>query len=613
MASLHQNDAQYVLKLQDIRVNYGQIRALQHVNLRLMPSEVHALVGEHGAGKSSLGMIASGMLTPDSGSIIFDGQTFQTFSRKTAHELGIEIAHQHIHSLSDCFTIAENFFLTRAPFRKLLWKQEMINAATSFFDRYQIGLDPLKMVEDLTFSERIFVDILKLLYAQPKLLILDEVLEKLSPPALEKIISTLKIFKEDGLSILFITHSIDEMYNIADRISIIKNGEILLTDDVNHLDRIHLIKMAYMQLSEESDIQDMNTEFYQFLKYNEAILRNLPVNLIITDNDQRIKLVNEHCKHYFDLEKKSYLNLPLEQLFSSPNEEVIQLIKRAFASKEGKTLYQVPITFQHGTAITNITSFPIYDGSFRIGTILILEDVTEYDQLQKQVILSEKLASVGLLAAGVAHEINNPLEIIYNNLSYIKYNFQDAKLHEAIEEVHEEVSSITQIVSNLHSFSDNRASVHEELDINDLIRDIVSLLKYSARAKQIAITFEPYQDDILIRASKNEIKQVLLNLFKNSFEAMPSGGAISIHTLPVTEDGMQNARIQFRDTGSGIQAENPNDIFLPFFSTKKGQEKNLGLGLSVSYGIIKKYHGVISVENIDGSGCQFTITLPQAG
>jgi signal transduction histidine kinase len=116
----------------------------------------------------------------------------------------------------------------------------------------------------------------------------------------------------------------------------------------------------------------------------------------------------------------------------------------------------------------------------------------------------------------------------------------------------------------------------------------------------------------MIQANKHEIRQVFLNLLKNSFEAMPAGGDIHIETTQITEDGVNVAKIIFQDTGSGICDENPNNIFLPFYSTKKGRGKNLGLGLSVSYGIIKKYHGTISVENSDHSGCRFLIHLPQS-
>jgi signal transduction histidine kinase len=111
-------------------------------------------------------------------------------------------------------------------------------------------------------------------------------------------------------------------------------------------------------------------------------------------------------------------------------------------------------------------------------------------------------------------------------------------------------------------------------------------------------------------ANKNEIKQVILNLLKNSFEAMPSGGNIFIDTIKINKKNSDVVSIRFKDTGVGITDKNPYNVFLPFYSTKKGKVENFGLGLSISYGIIKKYNGNIKVENFNNSGCQFTITFP---
>jgi len=418
--------------------------------------------------------------------------------------------------------------------------------------------------------------------------------------------------KASGASILLITHRIDEVFDLADRVSVVKNGEILITDHVRNIDRINLIKMAYMQLSAEQQVEDLNKEFYHLLKYNEAILRHLPVNLIVTDDARRIKMVNDYCKQTFDLQKASYFNVPLTELLASNHADVLNLLHHDEAHRTELILYQVPVALNNISVTCNLKTFPIYDGNFLIGTILIIEDMTEYQRLQKQVILSEKLASVGLLAAGVAHEINNPLEIIYTYLSFMKFKFRAPEFHEALDTLHEQISHIANIVSNLLSFSDKNTILNEEIELNSEIRNVVNLVKHNATYKHIHIRFEPLADDLLIRANKHEIRQVILNLLKNSFEAMPAGGDIFIKTALRRQTAGDAVQLTFQDTGPGISDDNPNNIFLPFYSTKKGTKDNLGLGLSVSYGIIQKYHGTMSVQNIAGAGCQFEITLPPA-
>lgn len=602
---------QSLLKLEDITLDYGDFRALNHLHFEVARAEVHALVGEHGAGKSSLAQLMSGMLAPQSGWILFGGQVYRALSLVDAVKSGIAIVHQHALSLNKYFTVAENFFLTSAFPHVFLFQKRAFRAVQAFFDQHQIDLDPTSLVKDLPVADQIFVDILKQIYLQPTLLILDEALEKLTTSAFTTIVRIVMALKQAGTSFVLITHRLDDIYNLADRVSIIKHGEILVTDEVKNIDKINLIKMAYTQLSSEHSVDNLNTEFYQLLKYNEAILRNLPVNLIVTDNTYRIKMVNEHCKQYFHLEHPSYLNVPVDDLLAENTEEVRTLVQNLLVSHEEKTFYQIPLIINNRRIISNIKTFPIYDGAFLIGQIIIIEDITEYDHLQKQVVLSEKLASVGLLAAGVAHEINNPLEIISNSLSYLKYHISHEELREAIDDIHEAMSGIAAIVSNLHAFSDNTQSLIEELDLNAIIHSMLHLIKHNAQYKHIVIHFAPSEAELPIRANKNEIKQVILNLLKNSFEAMPAGGEIFITTLLTYQNGANVVQLTFKDTGPGIGDDNPNNIFLPFYSTKKGSEHNLGLGLSVSYGIIKKYNGTITVENLPHqAGCQFLITLP---
>lgn len=614
MASPCQNDPDTLLELRGISLNYGPVRVLKNVGLTLGYAEVHAVVGEHGAGKSSLGLVLNGFHKPSAGTICFAGKEYAAFTMPLALKLGIHMIYQQA-QLYEQFTVAENLFLSNPQIKRFAWpsKTRFIKAARDLLAHYNFDLDPATPLQNLHVSDQTIIELLKHLYLRPKLLILDEVFERLASPARYKILPLLMELKQAGTSFLFITHRVDDIYSLADRVSILRNGEILVTDAVSHLDKINLITMAYTQIAaEERQIENINQEFYHLLRYNEAILRNLPINLVVTDTDHRIKLVNEHCKQHFQLAATAYLDRPVADLLAE-SQDTLQILTDALNSGESQTFYQLPLTLNGLSTINNIKTFPIYDGSHRIGSIITIEDITEHDQLQKQLILSEKLASVGLLAAGVAHEINNPLEIIYNYLSYLKYNVRGQELQDAVQYIHAEIGSITNIVSNLHAFSDHRSKMStEEFDLNDLIWTMLNLLQHHARHKAIEMRFDPSPTALFILANKNEIKQVLLNLFKNSFEAMPSGGEIAIETRVISENEQPYAQIVFRDTGSGIGDDNPNNIFLPFYSTKHGQENNLGLGLSVSYGIIKKYQGTITVENLAERGCQFIITLPQA-
>ena len=596
----------------NISLNYGAAKALSHLNLAIRRAEIHAVVGEHGAGKSSLGMILCGLLKPQNGHILVNGLPYRSLNLQSARKLGIEMVQQQTLSLNPYFSIADNFTLDSRPFYKLWRKKKALQTARDFLKEWDLThINPALLVNRLGAPDQLFVDILKHLYRCPSLLILDETLEKLTTAHYNAIVAIFQRLKQQGRSILLITHRIDDVYQLADRVSVIKHGEILLSDEVKNIDKINLIKMAYMQVSEQNT-DNLNREFHQLLKYNEAILRNLPINLIVTDHENNIRLVNDYCRQSFELEQASFLNRPLAQVVTSPNNEVVDFLNHALSYREEHAFYQAPLRVKQQEIIGNIKTFPIYDGSLFMGTMLTIEDVTEFDQLQKQVVLSEKLASVGMLAAGVAHEINNPLEIIYTYLSFMKYKFRGQELHKALNTLHEQIADISNIVSNLQTFSDRHVE-NEEVDLNEVIQNMLNLLKYNAKYENIAIHFEPERENILITTNRNEIKQVILNLLKNSFEVMPSGGEIRIITRIFEENGGKHVQMTFQDTGPGIKDANPNNVFLPFYSTKHGKgSNNFGLGLSISYNIIKKHKGTISVQNLEQAGCQFTITLPQA-
>ena len=610
----HQPDWSPLLKLKSINFSRDNIRVLRNISLDLHRSEFHAIVGDHGSGKSTLGMIISGALKPVSGAILFKNKSYPHLTLRKARKLKIEMVSQSL-QLINYFSVTENLIIpdkvySRFPMRK---RRHLIQKEVStLLAGYGFDIDPAATINNLSLSERMVIHILRSIYRKPDLLILDAVLAKLAATHLEKILDILDGLKKKGGSILCITHSIDDIYSLADKVTILRNGEIILTDSVNNIDKINLIKLCYTQISGSDDIEYYQ-DFNQLLRYNEAILQKLPINLIVSDNKNKIKMINDHGRVYFNLEKGDYRNLFLDDLFSEGSENALELIKSAFSGKKEKTFYNIPVVVNTIKTITNIKILPIYDGAFLIGNITIIEDVSEQENLRQQMILSEKLASVGILAAGVAHEINNPLEIIYNHLNFMKFHIDKEKRYEIISNIEEELTDIKQIVSNLISFSDNSKIVNEEFELNGLIASMINLIRFNAKNRKISIEYAPAAHPIYINANMNEIKQVILNLLKNSFEASDGGGSICIRTQRVDVDGKPFACIVFKDDGIGIDDENQDNIFLPFYSTKKGTGVNLGLGLSVSYGIITKYKGNITVKNLKTSGCEFTITLPVTG
>lgn len=262
----------------------------------------------------------------------------------------------------------------------------------------------------------------------------------------------------------------------------------------------------------------------------------------------------------------------------------------------------------------------------RVKTLVwILEDITHRIKVMQQISQAEKLAALGKLAAGVAHEINNPLNIISLDTEYLKGQLPpDSPLRESLVSINEEVDRIAHIVQQLQDQAKLEESSCESVRLQELLKSHIFAITFAQTAKK-GIQLELKIEDGLpnVRITKTKITQVLMNMVNNAEEAMPSGGllTISVRNLSPDRHGEENffrslgkikgfVEILIRDTGSGIKKEDQNYLFEPFFTTKGFD--GTGLGLFISYSIIKSYHGFIRVESQLGKGTDFYIILPLA-
>jgi two-component system NtrC family sensor kinase len=227
----------------------------------------------------------------------------------------------------------------------------------------------------------------------------------------------------------------------------------------------------------------------------------------------------------------------------------------------------------------------------------------------QQIGRSEKLASLGRLAAGVAHEINNPLTgvLTFAHLLKEKPNM-DEQDHQDLDLIIHETSRAAEIVRGLLDFARERAAIKEALSINDVIQKTIRLIRNQKLFDRIVIEEDLARNLPQVEGDMNQLQQVLLNLSLNACEAMPDGGRLIVRTLA----GERTVVTKITDTGSGIKREHYDQVFEPFFTTKPAG-KGTGLGLSVSYGIVRQHGGGLEFESQEGQGTTFTITLPALG
>jgi PAS domain S-box-containing protein len=238
---------------------------------------------------------------------------------------------------------------------------------------------------------------------------------------------------------------------------------------------------------------------------------------------------------------------------------------------------------------------------------VIAVDVSDRKRLESQLIQSEKMAAIGQLAAGIAHEIRNPLGIITNALYDLGEIIEagNGEVEEDLRIAKEEMARVQAIINNLLEFSRESRAELEPVDINDLLRKTLQLLNKSLQNNGVRVVtdFGPLST---CQANQNALRQIFLNLITNAVQAMPNGGELRLRSRPLADGRIQ---LQFADTGVGIPPENLKDIFNPFFTTKEPGQ-GTGLGLSVVHSVVKRHRGEISVRSQVDRGTVFTIEFP---
>jgi two-component system NtrC family sensor kinase len=236
------------------------------------------------------------------------------------------------------------------------------------------------------------------------------------------------------------------------------------------------------------------------------------------------------------------------------------------------------------------------------------ERTRELREMQDHMVQSEKLASLGKIAAGVAHEINNPLtSILINTHLMLEQGDRIAPFRENLTLMAEETSRCAMIVKRLLDFARQTPPLMERAGVNEIIERAGRLLEIQAGARNIRIVMDLAPGLPEIELDRNQIQQVFWNLTINAFEAMPAGGTLTLVSRPGALPGTVD--VEIADTGAGIPRENLTRLFDPFFTTKSS---GTGLGLSVTYGIIERHGGTIEVKSEVGRGSVFTIKFPAA-
>lgn len=362
----------------------------------------------------------------------------------------------------------------------------------------------------------------------------------------------------------------------------------------------------------------VNNNVFSQKEFTRKIIDSLPVSLYVVDRGLNIILWNRgRTIGEFGKSEETVLGKNISEIIEGDTLEIVRK-ELLDVMNSGRPIFyerESPEPYRKERKIFRVTRTPIFgEGSEVVAIISIGEDITERRMLEQKLIDNDKLAGIGQLAAGVAHEINNPMAAISGCAEALIERFKDDEyriitdyddIMRYLKIIEDEIYRCKKITENLLTFARRGGRDIGHQKINAIIDDILNLLIYQQRFQSIRVVKEYDPTLPKVPANEGDLRQVFLIMILNAMDAMENGGELRIETYQNDNE----VKIVFKDTGCGIPFEYINRIFDPFFTTKQ-PGKGTGLGLSIAYGIITQLKGKIDVESKEGLGTKFIITLP---
>jgi PAS domain S-box-containing protein len=367
--------------------------------------------------------------------------------------------------------------------------------------------------------------------------------------------------------------------------------------------------MAEKLAGSRAALQDNLQETLLLKEYNEKIINSIRAGIAIVDRDLRVEKANRAFQGCFGLDGREVLGARLESLgidlVDAP------LLERIRSILSGQQDSFAEVKRSAGGRVFELKLYPFFSPGAghpqASGCILMAEDVSAKTELEQKIFQAEKLSSISMLSAGMAHEINNPLSSILTNVQNLLEEEPGSARRVSLKWIEQETRRIARLVQELLNFASAGSPQPGGCALNPVVEQTVGLLSRSL-PEGIRIDTRLAADLPPSAASADELKQVVLNLVKNSIQAIDGQGRILVRTCLDRRDG--GLSLVVSDTGRGMPRELIPRIFDPFFTTKDG---GTGLGLSVVYGIVTKYGGALTVRSREGRGTRIALSLPSPG
>lgn len=594
-----------ILSLHNVSYAEQNRWVLNNIHFDLMEGEVHSIVGEHRAGKTPLIQLINGELKPNKGRILYRGEEINDLTVTKACSMGICVVHQESQIIPNLSAV-ENILAGSLPGGRLKHRfmREQIQRCRAILNDLGCKIDLSLPMEALPQTDWQMVEIARLILQDGQILIFDDVCSRLTPYEMSLVIAYIKEAKARGKSVIFIDSDVDKVLEISDRVTVLHNGYIRGTEHVGSMDRLKLLKLTYNFALSYRDTAREQAQL-QLEDFNEKIFSNLPAGVLVLNEDHRLVSSNQAARRILGLEIEALTGQYIEDLLRKgvvkQGAEIIKAVKN-------KKIYSWSNLVLNKTHVIRVKTMPNFDtiGEFN-GTIILLEDITVDNSISEYLQRAEKISTVAEMAAGVSHEINNPLGIIKNYVQLLKYRELDGDSKEKVEKIDLQLKRINEITSSLLSFSRQQKEVHQEFDLVQLINEVILLLNYKIKDKNIELERRGFPKSFHFKGDDSRLRQVFVNLLNNSIEAVDQKGRIRISML--IDSVEHHLELKVYDNGYGIPLEIREDIFNPFYSTKVTKQ-NAGLGLSICQQIVEMHGGILTFDSLEGEYTEFKIQLP---
>lgn len=384
------------------------------------------------------------------------------------------------------------------------------------------------------------------------------------------------------------------------------DGGFLTSDDLNLL----FTMAGYIAIAVENarlyhSLEREAAQIVRLKDFSENIVESLSVGVLTTGLDGRIESWNTFLEHRVGVSRDKAVGRPLDEVF--PPEFAAEIILASQPDRGVASIYKFRLAVGQAEMVVNVSMAPLMGkNEERLGLLILLDDITERIRLEDQMRQSEKLSSLGLLAAGVAHEVNTPLAVISNYAQMLARQMDHNDPRQVlVDKIVKQTFRASEITSNLLNFSRTASSEFADIDMNVVIQDTLALVRHPLASSHVDVELLLESELPAIYGNANRLQQVFLNLFLNARDAMPSGGRLTVVSSRVNS----HIEVHVSDTGHGIRPEHVGRVFDPFFTTKS-TGRGTGLGLAVSYGIIQEHAGKVEVHSGAAGGTTFRLEFP---